>query len=110
MGYAGSVITPFYDSLLVKLTASGQTFEIALRRMDRALRRLESLLIVADKASSLMLSGSGDVIEPSDGVVRLTHELRIEADEAFAQQLGEMISEDIPDSMERRICPHRSTS
>ncbi len=38
MGYAGSVITPFYDSLLVKLTASGQTFEIALRRMDRALR------------------------------------------------------------------------
>ena len=38
MGYAGAVITPFYDSLLVKLTASGQTFEIALQRMDRALR------------------------------------------------------------------------
>ncbi|HTD68366.1 MAG TPA: pyruvate carboxylase, partial [Candidatus Limnocylindria bacterium] len=38
MGYAGSVITPFYDSLLVKLTTSGQTFEIALQRMDRALR------------------------------------------------------------------------
>ena len=38
MGYAGAVITPFYDSLLVKVTASGQTFESALQRMDRALR------------------------------------------------------------------------
>src|SRR5439155_11483810 len=38
MGYAGAVITPFYDSLLVKVTTSGRTFEIALTRMDRALR------------------------------------------------------------------------
>lgn len=38
MGDAGSVITPFYDSLLVKVTAYGQSFEIALQRMDRALR------------------------------------------------------------------------
>jgi pyruvate carboxylase len=38
MGYGGAVITPFYDSLLVKLTASGQTFPMALQRMDRALR------------------------------------------------------------------------
>ena len=38
MGDAGAVITPFYDSLLVKITASGQTFDIALDRMDRALR------------------------------------------------------------------------
>ena len=38
MGYAGSVITPFYDSLLVKITASGQDFHMALQRMDRALR------------------------------------------------------------------------
>ncbi len=38
MGDAGSVITPFYDSLLVKLTASGRTFDMALDRMDRALR------------------------------------------------------------------------
>jgi pyruvate carboxylase len=37
MGYAGSVITPFYDSLLVKLTASAPTFDAALQRMDRAL-------------------------------------------------------------------------
>ncbi len=38
MGYGGAVITPFYDSLLVKITASGQSFPIALHRMDRALR------------------------------------------------------------------------
>jgi pyruvate carboxylase len=38
MGDSGSVITPFYDSLLVKLTAFGRKFETALQRMDRALR------------------------------------------------------------------------
>lgn len=38
MGDAGSVITPFYDSLLVKLTGYGPTFEMALQRVDRALR------------------------------------------------------------------------
>jgi pyruvate carboxylase len=37
MGYGGSVITPFYDSLLVKLTASAPTFDAALQRMTRAL-------------------------------------------------------------------------
>jgi pyruvate carboxylase len=38
MGYGGAVVTPFYDSLLVKLTVSAQTFDSALQRMDRALR------------------------------------------------------------------------
>lgn len=37
-------------------------------RTDRALRRLESLLIVADLSASLTISGQGDVIETSDGV------------------------------------------
>jgi len=37
-GDAGSVITPYYDSMLVKLTAMGRSFEIACQRMDRALR------------------------------------------------------------------------
>jgi pyruvate carboxylase len=36
MGYAGSVITPFYDSMLVKLIASGRTYEIAMDRAHRA--------------------------------------------------------------------------
>lgn len=37
-GDAGSVITPYYDSMLVKLTAFGPRFDIALQRMHRALR------------------------------------------------------------------------
>lgn len=36
--YGGAVITPYFDSLLVKLTASGATFEESIRRTDRALR------------------------------------------------------------------------
>ena len=38
MGFAGAVITPFYDSMLVKVTSSGQTYDMALQRTDRALR------------------------------------------------------------------------
>jgi pyruvate carboxylase len=38
MGFAGAVITPFYDSMLVKCTTSGRIFDIALQRMDRSLR------------------------------------------------------------------------
>jgi len=38
-------------------------------RMDRALRRLEALMIVADGKHSLLVSGTGDVIQPSDGVI-----------------------------------------
>ena len=38
-------------------------------RTDRVLRRLESLLVVADASSALLVSGSGDVIEPDDGVL-----------------------------------------
>ena len=38
MGYAGAVVTPFYDSLLVKITGFGRNFEMALQRIDRALR------------------------------------------------------------------------
>jgi len=37
-GDAGSVVTPFYDSMLVKITAMGRDFPMACQRMDRALR------------------------------------------------------------------------
>jgi pyruvate carboxylase len=37
-GDAGSVVTPFYDSMLVKVTAMGRDFPMACQRMDRALR------------------------------------------------------------------------
>ena len=38
-------------------------------RMDRALRRLEALLAVADAKHTLLISGTGDVIQPTDGIV-----------------------------------------
>src|SRR5579864_7006631 len=37
-------------------------------RMDRNLRRLEAMMIVLDRDSLLMLSGTGDVIQPTDGI------------------------------------------
>jgi ATP-dependent HslUV protease subunit HslV len=40
-------------------------------RTDRVLRRLEALLIVADAEHTLILSGTGDVIEPDDGVAAI---------------------------------------
>jgi ATP-dependent HslUV protease subunit HslV len=40
-------------------------------RMDKALRRLEALLIVADKDNSFLISGTGDVVEPDDGIVAI---------------------------------------
>lgn len=38
-------------------------------RTDRALRQLQSLLAVVDRSVSLIISGNGDVIEPSDGII-----------------------------------------
>jgi ATP-dependent HslUV protease subunit HslV len=38
-------------------------------RTDRALRRLEALLAVADSKATLLISGTGDVIQPSDGLI-----------------------------------------
>jgi len=40
MGETGAIITPFYDSLLVKITASGPNLPLALDRMHRALREM----------------------------------------------------------------------
>ena len=40
-------------------------------RTDRYLRRLEAMMIVADKESSLILSGNGDVLEPEDGLMAI---------------------------------------
>jgi ATP-dependent HslUV protease subunit HslV len=40
-------------------------------RMDKYLRRLEALLVVADKETSLLISGNGDVLEPDDGIVAI---------------------------------------
>src|SRR5829696_5545117 len=40
-------------------------------RSDRVLRRLEALLIVADRAHGFVISGTGDIIEPDDGILAI---------------------------------------
>ncbi|MEX0584506.1 MAG: ATP-dependent protease subunit HslV [Natronospirillum sp.] len=40
-------------------------------RSDRALRRLEAMLIVADADTSLIISGNGDVVEPEHGIIAI---------------------------------------
>ena len=42
-----------------------------LWRTERSLRRLEDLLIVADKDASLIITGNGDVIEPEEGIMAI---------------------------------------
>ncbi len=78
-GFAGSTADAF--ALLERFEAKLDQFQANTRRAaielakdwrtDRNLRRLESLLAVVDREVSLILSGSGDVIEPSDGVVAI---------------------------------------
>lgn len=76
VGFAGSAADAFslLDRFEGKLKDSPTNLlraaiELAkIWRTDKALRRLESLLVVADRSATLMISGQGDVIEPSDGV------------------------------------------
>jgi ATP-dependent HslUV protease subunit HslV len=75
-GFAGSTADAF--TLFERLEAKLEQFNGNLKRaavelakdwrMDRALRKLEALLIAADPNDCLILSGTGDVIEPDDGV------------------------------------------
>jgi len=76
-GFAGAAADAF--ALLERFEAklkdhSGDITRAAVElarewRTDRALRRLESLITIADRKKSLLISGSGDVIEPDDGVI-----------------------------------------
>ena len=76
-GFAGSAADgiALFERLEAKLKeASGNltraSVELAKEwRTDRALRRLEAILIVADGERTLLLTGTGDVIEPDGGVV-----------------------------------------
>jgi ATP-dependent HslUV protease subunit HslV len=40
-------------------------------RLDKALRQLQALMVVADKESGFLISGTGDVIEPDDGILAI---------------------------------------
>ncbi|HEY3174579.1 MAG TPA: ATP-dependent protease subunit HslV [Candidatus Polarisedimenticolia bacterium] len=78
-GFAGSAADGF--ALFTRFEAKLEEFHGNLERAsvelvkdwrtDRALRRLEALLIVADAKRSFLLSGTGDLIEPDDGLVAI---------------------------------------
>lgn len=75
-GFAGSAADAF--ALLDRFSNKLDEFKGNLKRAaielakdwrtDRVLRRLESLLVAADRECTLIISGGGDVIEPTDGV------------------------------------------
>lgn len=76
-GFAGSVADALtlYDKLDGKLETYGSNIARAAVEMarewrtDRMLRRLEAVLVVGNASSLYLLSGSGEVIEPDDGVL-----------------------------------------
>lgn len=78
-GFAGSAADglTLCELLEAKLETVGGNFtraavELAKDwRQDRRYRRLEALMIVADEERSLLLSGTGDVIEPDDGILAI---------------------------------------
>lgn len=78
-GFAGSAADAFalldrFEGKLEEFKGNTRRAAIELAkewRTDKMLRRLESLLAVADAESSLIVGGNGDVIEPTDGVVAI---------------------------------------
>ena len=78
-GFAGATADAFtlFERLEAKLDKHGQQLtracvELAKDwRTDRYLRRLEAMLAVADADVSLIVSGTGDVLEPEDGLIAI---------------------------------------
>jgi ATP-dependent HslUV protease, peptidase subunit HslV len=78
-GFAGATADAFtlYDKLEQKLEQyKGNLMRSAVElakdwRTDRILRRLEAMLVAVDEKYSFLLSGSGDVIEPDDGILAI---------------------------------------
>src|SRR5271170_1209009 len=76
-GFAGATADAFalFERLEGKLEKHpGQLMRACVEmakdwRTDRYLRRLEAMMAVADRSTSLILSGTGDVLEPEDGII-----------------------------------------
>ncbi len=104
-GFAGSVADAFtlFEKFEAKLEEFGGSLtraavELAKEwRTDKVLRRLEALLLVADKDKTLLLSGDGEVIEPDDDVVAIGSGgyYALAAGKAMLRHCGEMEAVDI---------------
>ena len=93
-GFAGGAADAFalFEYFEAKLTKHGNLMRAAIElakdwRTDRMLRRLEAVLIVADAHNSLLVSGTGDVIEPEHDV------LAIGSGGAYAQAAAQALLE-----------------
>ena len=78
-GFAGGTADAFtlferFEAKLEKYSGNLTRAAVELAkdwRTDKALRRLEALLVVADKEASLIISGNGDVIEPEESLMAI---------------------------------------
>ncbi len=78
-GFAGSAADSFalferFESKLEQFRGNLERSAVELAkdwRTDRVLRRLEATLVVVDRQSTFLLSGTGDLIEPDDGIVAI---------------------------------------
>ena len=78
-GFAGSAADSFalfarFESKLEQYRGNLERSAVELAkdwRSDRILRRLEAMLVVLDKSGTFLLSGTGDLIEPDDGIVAI---------------------------------------
>ena len=78
-GFAGSAADSFalfsrFESKLEQYRGNLERSAVELAkdwRTDRALRRLEAMLIVVDQQSTFLLSGNGDLIEPDEGIIAI---------------------------------------
>jgi ATP-dependent HslUV protease, peptidase subunit HslV len=77
LGFAGSAADSFalmerFEKKLADFPDNTRRAAIEMAkdwRTDRVLRRLEAMLAVVDRETSLIVSGAGDVIEPTDGII-----------------------------------------
>lgn len=93
-GFAGSAADSFalfarFESKLEQYRGNLERSAVELAkdwRTDRALRRLEAMLVVLDRKSMFLLSGTGDLIEPDEGIIG------IGSGGAFAQAAAKALS------------------
>ena len=103
-GFAGSTADAFtllerFDEKLNSYGGNIKRSAIELAkdwRMDRYLRRLEAMLIVANKTEILMISGTGDVLEPDNGIAAIgSGSMYAQAAAVALKKYGKLSAEEI---------------
>jgi len=123
-GFAGSAADAFtlFERFEAKLKEHGAklaraSVELAKDwRSDRYLRRLEAMLIVGDRTGMFVLSGSGDVIQPDDGIAAIGSggNFALAAARALVRGAGESLSArevaELSMNIAAEICPFTNTN